>query len=120
VTPVRVIVIVAMVVIVIMIVTVIVGMRGRLAGPPRGALRAPARNFDVEIARGERTALNLSHDQAVRQPQPGEVRLELLARQTQVEQRAEEHVPGDAGEAVEMQDARARRGGRRPLVPRAG
>ena len=51
--------------------------------------------------------------------EPGQILLELAQRQPEIEQRAEEHVAGDAGEDVEVQRAR-RPGGRARRPLRAG
>ena len=39
-------------------------------------------------------------------PEPGELLLQRALREPEIEQRAEEHVAGDAGEEVEVQRAR--------------
>jgi hypothetical protein len=112
-------------VVMIVIVIVSISVSGGLARPARRAPRARAGHLDVEKLRSERAALHPADDEAMRQPQPGEIRLELLAREPEVEQRAEEHVAGDAGEAVEVLAARAARCGGSArsgcsLAPRAG
>jgi hypothetical protein len=48
--------------------------------------------------------VNALDDQPVRKIQSRQILLELAPREARVEQRSEEHVAGDAREAVEMQD----------------
>ena len=95
-------------------------MAGACAAPvPMGviaALRAAVaiavralRDEHLDVARGDRAAAHTAHAQPVRDPEPVEVRLELAAREPQVEERAEEHVAGDPREAIEVQHAAAPR-----------
>jgi hypothetical protein len=104
----------------IMAVIMIVVGDGRALLPLRAAARARhARDFDADVARRQRAAVHARHPQAMLHAQPGEVGFQLALREPEVEQRAEEHVAGDAGEEVEVQRARAVPGAVRAR-PRAG
>jgi hypothetical protein len=63
--------------------------------------------------------MHARHAQAMTHAEPGQRLLERALRQTEIEQRGEEHVARDAGEDVEVQDARAIPGASR-ATPRDG
>ncbi len=66
-------------------------------------LGAPARHQHVDVARGQHPTLYPGDLEPVLQVEPGQILGQLLAREPQVEQRTDEHVPGDPGEGVEVQ-----------------
>ena len=57
----------------------------------------------VDVARGQGAAPHATHHQPVVEPQARQVRGQRLARQPEIEEGAEEHVPRDAREAVEVE-----------------
>ena len=91
---------------------VVVGVRLLLGA----ALGLRDRHAHVDITGGEAVALDLPHDELVVQPERLERLDQRLPREPQVEQRAEEHVAGRAGEGVEMEDPFAH--GREASSPR--
>ena len=66
------------------------------------------RHAHVDVERGHDAAPHAAHDELVVESETGEVGLELLARETRVEQRTEQHVAGDPGEQVQVEDPRSR------------
>jgi hypothetical protein len=64
-----------------------------------------ARHVHAHVARREWAAPHLRDDEAMSHAEAGEILAELAAREAGVEQRAEEHVPGDSRERVEMEHA---------------
>jgi hypothetical protein len=73
--------------------------------------RAPPREPDLHVARGQRAPHHPPHPQRELQSQARQIGFELLAREPQVEERTQDHVSGDAREDVEVQDPRAARAG---------
>jgi hypothetical protein len=79
------------------------------AGVPGRVSVLRTRHAHVEMPRRQRPAPHATHHQGVVEGEAREVGLELLAREPGVEERCEEHVARDAGEAIQVQDARAGR-----------
>jgi hypothetical protein len=58
---------------------------------------------NLQVASRERAALHGSHAQLVVEFESGEIFGERAPRQPGIEQRAQEHVPGDPREQIQMQ-----------------
>jgi hypothetical protein len=75
---------------------------------PAGTTGSRLRQTHLDVVGVERTALDALHVELERDVETSEVRFERAPRESEVEQRTEQHVPRDAREGVEVQDSRSR------------
>jgi len=73
-----------------------------------GATGSRLRQTHFDVVGVERTARDSLHVELEREVETSEVRFERALRESEVEQRTEQHVPRDAREGVEVQDSRSR------------
>ena len=108
-------------VLVVMVVAIVATVRVQHAAVAVRSRLARLRYDDVDVVGVEGAATHSPHVELEGNAETGEIGEERASRQTEIEQRAEQHVARDAREGVEVQDARTRPLARpRRLLFRAG